>query len=446
MRFKRLYRLSAVGVDFYQPTMTVSEMENKEENSGKGKSKMVWAPALALALLWSSCTLEPGFDETSHIQTAFKVSSPAAMDGKITVTQAYLKLDRIEVNGGLNGKNNTSLTHPIPAEEPPYNLTHADSGEVDFTVSSRAYDQLHVHLFPFTDAYELVYLGGTVENPPPADEPEEEPGGDDGNDEDKQQGGDDNAGGEDDNDNEDGDSNDGAGGNSAGGDDGEEPGGDDSDDDSNDDSDDGSGDKDDEDDDSKDDKKDKGDKDKDKDNKDKNKDKDKDNKDRDDKKHDDDDDDRDDDDGDHDEDDDNDGDGNDRKSGNGNNSQVDLDHFFRNAKPGLVVFGTYEHNGKVITLIIVVTDHEKLTIRGRQDDNFSIMLAENNTAQLSFDPAYWFQSLTPQDIEGATIQVYQQQNVLFIHPDHNTALYQALVSRLEGSADLQISKAGMENF
>ena len=94
----------------------------------------------------------------------------------------------------------------------------------------------------------------------------------------------------------------------------------------------------------------------------------------------------------------------------------------------------------------MVTDVEKLLVRARQSDSFSIMLTENNTAELSFDPAHWFESLTPADIEGATTQMYQQQNVLFIHPDHNTALYQALVPRIEGSADLQIKAPGSESL
>jgi hypothetical protein len=414
-------------------------MENKAGNLRKGKLKTLWASVFALAILWTSCAVEQDFFGASNILTTFKLTTPAAMDGKITIAEAYLKLNRIEVSGSLSGKNITSLTHPIPADEPPYNLTQADSSQVDFSVSSRAYDELDLHLFPFTDTYQLLYLGEPVENPPPIEEPEEEQGASDDENEDEEQGADeDNAGGEDGGNNQGGHNGEDTGDNDNSGDDEENDDGDDNDGDSEDES----GDKDDDDDDSKDDKKNKGDKGKDKDNKDKNKGKG-------DHKHDDDDDDRDDDgddddDGDRDNDDDDDGD--DRKSRNGSNSAVDLDHFFQNARPGLVVFGIYENNGKVINVILVVTDLEKLTIRGKQDDNFSITLAENNTAQLSFDPAYWFQSLTAQDIEGGTIQVYQQQKVLFIHPDHNTGLYQALVSRLEGSADLQISNPGTESF
>jgi hypothetical protein len=407
----------------------VSQMENKGGNLAKDKSKTLLASVLTLALLWTSCAVEQDFFGTSDILATFKLTTPAAMEGKISIAEAYFKLNRIEISGSLSGKNITNLTHPIPADEPPYNLTQADSSQVDFSVSSRAYDQLDLHLFPFTDTYQLVYLAGTVENPPPVEEPQEDQGTSEDQDADQ-----DNVGGDDGDNTQGGHNGEDTGDNDNSGEDEENDDGDDNDGDSEDES----GDKDDDDDDSKDDKKNKGDKGKDKDKKHKNKGKGKD-------KHDDDDDHGDDDD-DGDRDDDDDDDRDDRKSRNDSNSAVDLDHFFQNARPGLVVFGIYENNGKVINVILVVSDLEKLTIRGKQDDSFSIMLAENNAAQLSFDPAYWFQSLTPQDIEGGTIQVYQQQKVLFIHPDHNTALYQALVSRLEGSADLQISNPGTETF
>ena len=115
---------------------------------------------------------------------------------------------------------------------------------------------------------------------------------------------------------------------------------------------------------------------------------------------------------------------------------MNLDHFFQHAKPALVVTGTCEINGRLINIIFAASGLEKLSVVARQNDSFTIHLDSHNTAAITFDPAIWFEGVTPADIEGAQTQTYQQLEVIFIHRDFNRHLYDLLVPRLEPSADL----------
>lgn len=360
--------------------------------------------SMLIAGLWSGCNNEQDFSGTANITATFTLKSPAAMGGKITLREAYLKLDRIEVMGSLNGSVITNIAHAIPPQEPPFKLIEADSSHVRLSVTSHAYDQLGMRLVLFKDTYALTHLAGKAEEiPEPLEDPSAEQGGEAGEDQDEQSGdspdeGDHADTGQDPDEGTDTDDADEAAGESDEDKDEEE--------------------------------KDKGDKGKDPKQKDKKKDKKKGH----DEKQDDDNEDRNDDDGDE---------RNGRESVTGSSDQaVDLDAFFQNAKPGMVVFGVYENNGNIIQLIFVAAGLEDLTVMGRQNGNSSIRLGENNTARITFDPDYWFQTLMPADIESAMTQTYQQQKVLFIHPEHNTTLYQTLVSRIEESADLTFSLPG----
>jgi hypothetical protein len=342
--------------------------------------------------LWTSCNDEVNFEGTSHIQAIFQLKSATAMNGRITIEQAYLKLDRIRATGNLRGDNVTDITHSIPADDPPYKLMDADSGQVNFTLNRLAYNILDFHFYLPEDNYQLIFQNPVpVETPVPTEEGtdgdhQENDGDADNNDDD-----DGNQSGEDDNGHEDGQGD--------GGDDGSG-------------NDDGNQSEDNEDDDDHD--KNKG-KDEEKD-KDKNKGKDKD------KGH-------------------KGGDDGGRTLDDKDTQTVDVNHFFQNAKPGMVVFGNYQNNGKTIEIIFVAGGIEKFSLRGQQNNTFDIALKEHNTAQITFDPQQWFASITPSQIESAALQTYQQQTILFIHRDFNAELYRALVERIEGSTEMTINSS-----
>jgi hypothetical protein len=350
--------------------------------------------AFTLTFFWSSCTSDEVFQGPTKVRAIFKLKSPSSMNGKIAVREVYLKLSHIEATGSIGEETNTHVTHTIPAEEPPFQLSRADSSQAYFTLPARAYDQLVFHLFFHQDAYDLVLLRQ------PAGVDADTGNDHDGNEEDTE-------GGEQDDPDENAENGD-AGNDEGAGDNRDE-----------DDEDEDEGDEEGEKDEDGEDKEDNKDKDKNK-NKNKNKGKGKDKGNKGGKNG-------------------NDGDG--RALNPGDSYSVDLDHFFQNTKPGLLVTATYENNGQTLHIIFVAGGIPNLSIRGKQNDGFTIMLAEQNTAEITFDPERWFGDLTPSEIETGVIQTYQQQPVLFIHKDFNIPLFEALMLKIQESADLNFTPA-----
>ena len=402
---------------------------------------MVWCLVLVLG---SSCTEEQDLANNAEVQLTFDLTSNSAMKGKITIDDAYLKLDRIQVAGNFGGQNFANVTHTVSAEEPPYRLSNADSSYVSFRLPASPYDQLVFDFYLFQDNYKLVFLESPVQETP-APTPGNnggttDPGQGEGNpNHDNDNGGD---GGE-------ADPNDGAGEEDNGGSDGDNggnPGNDTGNDPGDEDGDDGGGKSDDDDDDSDegDDNDNNGDNDSDNEGNDNSgDDKKKDDKKKDDKKKGDkknkdngnkgDDDDDDDDDEDDEDDDD------DRKSSNLSNHAIDLGHFFQNAKPALVVFATYSNNNQPVKLIFAVTSLEKFTVHATQEGRENVVITMKNFGKTMFDPEQWFNALSSADIESASRLTYQGQNVLFIHKEYNSNLYETLLSRLQASARIQFS-------
>ncbi|MGC1240346.1 MAG: hypothetical protein WA874_02100 [Chryseosolibacter sp.] len=359
-----------------------------------------------LLFLWSGCSTEEQlFQNPAYLQTTFELKSPSAMDGKISIREAYLKLDRIQAIG--NGEMHTDITHPVPADEPPFQLSKADSSQIKLRLPGRAYEAMDFNLFLITDNYQLVFVEAPVTEEPVDTGDNDNGGGTDGD----YTGGDSSGGSVDQPSGNDGSVEDEDTPPTSSDDDGKDNDADSNDDGDNNDPDKNQG--------------------KDEKEKDKKKDKeDKDRKNRGDK--DDDDDERDDDEGDDDDDDDG------RKASIKNTSTLNLDHFFQNARPGLLITGVYENNGKTINMIFASSGLEKLTVRAKQNDSFSIRLKENNNAEITFDAAKWLQSIGPEAIESARIQTYQGQAVLFIHKDFNSHLYDILTPQLEIATELSI--------
>lgn len=344
------------------------------------------------------------------------------MGGLITIQQAYLKLDRIEVTGRLQKKAVAGASLAIPAEDPPFQLSRGDSAQATFMLPSRNYEQMELHLHLFEDDYQLIVGNKSKELvPEPAENDSEGSGGDgvsDGGQEDSEGNfgdGTHNAGGSNEGDTEERDENEQEDDVDDGGGEDDRQSDDDNDkddhesDENTDRGDDGRGD---------------GGKNKDKENKK--------------QKNKDDDDDR--------GDDDNNGndEGNDRKAAPESNRTVDLDHFFQNAKPALVVFATYNNNGEKISVVFAVTGGDKISIPATQKDNLPITLMERNAAFVTVDPEKWFASIPPVAIESGALQNYQGQQVLFIHRDFNTPLFHLLYSRLILSVEFRFPDSAIQ--
>ena len=416
--------------------------------------KAGWVVVLSLFIVGSGCSDNEHVGNNSQVETTFRLKSPSAMGGLITIQEAYLKLDRVEVTGTLQETSVAGASHAIPAEDPPFQLTRGDSAQLTFTLPSRQYDQMELQLHLFPDDYQLILSGKPgAETPEPAgSDPGTNTGGQSGNGgggQEEPPGG--NSGGDSGTDTDNGGSNTGGdsggnnsgedndnGGNPGGGDpnggnqgNGDDEGGDNDDDADEDDDRDEGDDRDDDDNDGD------GKKNKDKDDKDNKKKKDKDKG----KDKDDDDDDKEDKEDDDDKDDD---DRDDRKTSSESSQTVDLDHFFQNAKPALVVFASYNNNGKKINIVFVVTGVEKIAIPVTQNENTGITLTARNTAFVTFDPERWFASVPPGVIESGALQSYQGQQVLFIHKDFNTPLFDVLYSRLVQSAEFHFKPSPIQ--
>ena len=380
----------------------------------RAKESFIWAMTLIiLPMLGSSCSEEQQFSGNSQLETTFQLESNSALGGSITIQQAYLKLDHIAISGALRGKNVPGASHPVPTEEPPFLLADRDSSHVRFTVTSRTYDIMDLHLALFADDYQPVFSGPSVvevPNPPlnngddGADEEENEDDGEDsgveegntGSDEDEDEGSGEDDGNEDDDQDENDDS----------GDEGED----------NDDS---------EEDDSGNERQDEDGEDagepnnRDKKN-DKHSDTEKKKNDKKNKKA---------------------KGGNKDNKGNGGRTgsqTVDIDHFFQNAKPGIAIFGTWDYNGQKTNIVFVVTDPERIIVRAIQNNSYRIVLEEQNTSVVSFNPEKWFQGVSVNDLQDASVQMYQGQPVLFIHKQVNSDLFHKLLSGLAQSAGFRV--------
>ena len=378
-----------------------------------------------IALLGSGCSDEQQLHRSSQVETTFQLKSGSGLNGAFTIQHAYLKLDRVVVSGVSAGKNLPNTTLSIPADEPPFRLVESDSSHIRYTLPARQYDVMDLSLFLFADQYELVLAGRPEEHIPepvgsnvggagggqespsdgslPDDDDSDTDSGNNTGDESDENGTSGNGDHDDDDDGSDEDKNE----NENTEDDDQE------DDDRNDDDQEDDGDDRDEEEDDDDKKKDNDEKDK------KNKDKD--------------DDDDDDDDG-----------KDDRRSSSASIATVDLDHFFQNAKPGMVVFGTLEYSTQKINVIFVVTDPAEISVRAMQGSGSRIVLEQQNASVVRFDAEQWVEGLTEKDFEDAVLQLYKGQAVLFIHKDFNGALFEKLFSRLTPSASFRFDNGVAE--
>lgn len=131
---------------------------------------------------------QPLPDAEARVETTLGLTTPSAMDGKISIQQAYLKLDHIRVIGN-SADRVTNILYDINADEPPYQLAHADSNHLEFTLPVFAYEQLDFHLFLYGDDYPLAFTTSAAgeaptptqeENTPDPTESDDNKGGDQG--------------------------------------------------------------------------------------------------------------------------------------------------------------------------------------------------------------------------------------------------------------------------
>lgn len=356
------------------------------------KGTLVSVFCVSLLLLPGGCAI----DEPAHAVTTvtFRLATPNAMDGKIAIDEAYLKLSSIETDGTMATTEGGHMTKTIDPADPPMQLTGTPA-TVDLPIRAGVYAQLALDLVLVKDEYHLLRNGVKEEGP---SSPQggntgsdnngeaEEPDSPSQNQGQNQNG---NAGTEaDDNDDDSGANEPPSANGDENGDSKEDSGTDAQQNDHQ-------------------------------------------------KKHDDD----------HQK-------GKDKhKKGDKHHggkhdgrttelqaaSDIDLADFFQNARPGLLVIATYQNDGKSIKLIFVGDGIERLAVPARQNDSPQLILTANGTADITFDPRQWFSSVTPADLDAAIVQQYQGQPVIFIHRDFNSDLYYAVMPHIQESADLNFA-------
>ncbi|HEX8040494.1 MAG TPA: hypothetical protein VF490_15150, partial [Chryseosolibacter sp.] len=105
------------------------------------------ASAMALTAA-SSCTTDDSFP-TTNIKAVFRLKSQTAMEGRITIDEAYLKLNSVQATGNLYNGKVTDVTHAVAPEDPPLRLSAADSTEMNFSLPAGTYDHLDFNLYLF---------------------------------------------------------------------------------------------------------------------------------------------------------------------------------------------------------------------------------------------------------------------------------------------------------
>jgi hypothetical protein len=119
----------------------------------------------ALVLTLCSRCVDESLDPNTRI--TFGLKSVQAMAGKITIDQAYIRLSRIEANGGLQNERTTNIVQSISGDEPPYQLNDSSARDVSMRLAPAMYDQLVFNLVLLRDDYQLV-----VNSPPAANAPD----------------------------------------------------------------------------------------------------------------------------------------------------------------------------------------------------------------------------------------------------------------------------------
>ena len=109
----------------------------------------------------------------------------------------------------------------------------------------------------------------------------------------------------------------------------------------------------------------------------------------------------------------------------------DYTDFKNNAKPALLVSGKFENRGESTPVIIAIDNISPLEVFATQNAEPVIEISVGNLAEVTLNPAVWFEEITTQKLEAAERITVQGQEIIFIHNKFNTDLYNDIVFQLE---------------
>lgn len=121
----------------------------------------------------------------------------------------------------------------------------------------------------------------------------------------------------------------------------------------------------------------------------------------------------------------------------------DLAEYVRNARPGILITAQYVSGDKVFPVIIALNDDiRRLVLDAQQDGSATVILQKeiSSLATITFDPAYWFTSVTPAMLESAIAFPMVDEEAVFISDEYNEFIYNQIAGRIQGSATLTIER------
>ncbi len=113
------------------------------------------------------------------------------------------------------------------------------------------------------------------------------------------------------------------------------------------------------------------------------------------------------------------------------NTAPNIESYLQSAKPAFLISARFDNRGRAIPIYVAFPAVSPLKSMAEQYGSVRVKIDVENVAEIQLNPGHLFDGLTTQQLEGATKATYQNQEVIFIHPNFNGALYDILLSRLE---------------
>ncbi len=117
---------------------------------------------------------------------------------------------------------------------------------------------------------------------------------------------------------------------------------------------------------------------------------------------------------------------------------IDLAGFFANAKPSIYASLLYTNGSKQFRVLVSVDDFSQFTFKA-PGASYTLGNMYGNTATGLLNVNHWFDNISTAELEAGVITNFQGQNILLIHRQINSKLYERIKSKLQTSASLEVN-------
>jgi len=111
--------------------------------------------------------------------------------------------------------------------------------------------------------------------------------------------------------------------------------------------------------------------------------------------------------------------------------------FDDNSDNCILILGDYTYlDGSIIPFRFEFTDSEEFSIRAENDDGGEIVLDKDrlSPAKILLNPSHWFQVLSVNDFQNATLTTVDGVSTIVINKNENDNIYDLVINRLDESA------------